>query len=249
MPFKKQKWSNKKIGEPEHQKTMAFAYQVSWDFQTSPKCRIFASPGDCTVMVTPDSPPIHHPFFKSQYLDALGKAISAATTTCSESIHNHQYSFGSLSLKQRSGLANESLLPVTPVIPLRGRLDTGGLVHHHFLQRERLIHPELNTSSPNIVKLQSRYHGEPYFTYSAWWLQCINHQSLPKQVNGVAIAVVLNHLGTRAVELGAIVGHTSYHMIYVLYQNKIPPTVMLTRLMPRFNRVGPIWSINVYPRR
>jgi hypothetical protein len=29
MPFKKHQRSNKKIGEPEHQKTMAFAYQVS----------------------------------------------------------------------------------------------------------------------------------------------------------------------------------------------------------------------------
>jgi hypothetical protein len=55
--------------------------------------------------------------------------------------------------------------------------------------------------------------------YSSWWLQCTNLQSLPKQANGVAIAVVSNHLETRAVELGAVVKHTSYHMVYGLYQN------------------------------
>jgi hypothetical protein len=45
-----------------------------------------------------------------------------------------------------------------------------------------------------------------------------------KRANGVAIAVVSNHLvGTRAVELGAVVKHTSYHMIYVIYQNIVSP--------------------------
>jgi hypothetical protein len=160
MPFKKHKRSNKKIGEPEHhQKTMAFAYQViSWNFQTSPKRSIFTSPGDGTVMDTPNGPSIHPAFFKSQYLDVLGKAVSAATTNCSESVHKHQHSFRYLPLKQILGLANESLLLVTPVIPkgagqrLSVGLDTGGL-HHRFLQRERLIHPELDTSSSDIAKL------------------------------------------------------------------------------------------------
>jgi hypothetical protein len=59
--------------------------------------------------------------------------------------------------------------------------------------------------------------------YSAWWLQCTNLQSLPKRANGVAIAVLYNHLGTRAVELGAVVEHTFYHMVYVLYQKKVSP--------------------------
>ena len=59
--------------------------------------------------------------------------------------------------------------------------------------------------------------------YSSWWLQCTNLQSLPKRANGVAIAVVSNHLGTRSVELGAVIEHTSYHIVYVLYQNKVSP--------------------------
>jgi hypothetical protein len=58
---------------------------------------------------------------------------------------------------------------------------------------------------------------------SAWWLQCTNLQSLPKRATGVAIAIVSNHLGNRVVELCAVVELTSYHIIYVLYQNKVSP--------------------------
>jgi hypothetical protein len=153
-------------------------------------------------------------------------AVSLATPTFPEPVNPHPYSLGFLPSSEKTGSAKESLLLANPVIPKGGEqrlfvgLDTGGL-HHRFLQRERLLHPELDTSSSNIVQLYSRYHGEPYFLYSSWWLQCTNLQSLPKRANGVAIAVVSNHLGTRMVELGADVEHTSYHMIYALYQNKV----------------------------
>jgi hypothetical protein len=221
VPFKKHKRSNKKTVSPYLKKTTAYAYQVSWNFQALHQRSIFAAPGDISVTGTPDGPPIHRPFFKSQYLDALGRAVSAATTTGHESVNKSMNSFASLPLKHREGLANESLLLASPVLP-RGAgqrlfvgLDTGGL-HHRFLQRERLLHPEKDSSLSNTVKLQSRYHGDSYFRYSAWWLQCTNLQNLPKRANGVAIAIVSNYLGIRAVELGAVVEHTSYHMIYVL---------------------------------
>jgi hypothetical protein len=207
---------------------MAFSYQISWNFQLTHQRSIFANPVDVTVTGSPGGPPIHQPFFKSQYLDALAKAVSQAATTCSQSVPKLKNTLGSLPLEQKHGLASKSLLLATPVLPtgvgqrLFVGLDTGGL-HYPFLQHQRLLHPKMDASTSNIVKLQTRYHGEPYFTYSAWRLQCTNLQSLPKHGNGVAIAVVSNHLGTRTVELGAVIEHISYHMIYVLYQAKVFP--------------------------
>jgi hypothetical protein len=101
LPLKKHKGSNKNIGGPEHKKTMAFTYQVAWNFQSSPQRSIFASAGDGTVTGTPNGPPIHRPLPKSKYLDALGKAISEAVNPCSESVHQVRITFGLLPPKQK----------------------------------------------------------------------------------------------------------------------------------------------------
>jgi hypothetical protein len=160
-PFKKHK-----SREPQHTKTTAFAYQVAWNFQSSSQRSIFASTTpDVALPGTPGGPPIHRPLFI--YLDALGMAVSSATPNFSEPVNPHPYSLGFLPSSEKTGSAKESLLLANPVIPKGARqrlfvgLDTGGL-HHRFLQRERLLHPELDTSSSNIVQLYSRYHGEPY---------------------------------------------------------------------------------------
>jgi hypothetical protein len=224
---KKRKVS-KKIGEIQRQKTTHFLYEVSWNFQSPHKGSIFASTTDVPVSGSPNGPPIHRPFFKPQYLDALGKVVVAVTSNGPPAVHKRKNAFGTLPVEQSNGLANESLLLVTPVQSkgvgqrLFVGLDTGGL-HYRFLQRARLILPELANSAAQTKTTQSRYHGEPYFTYSAWWLQCTNLHSLPKRGTGCAIAIVSNNLGTKVVELGAVVEHTSYHMVYVLYQNKVFP--------------------------
>ena len=117
LPFKKRKGYNKTIVEPEHRKILAFTYQVAWNFQSSLQRSIFASNVDGSVTGTPNGPPIHRPFLKGQYLDALGKAVSDAAIPCSESVHKGHNSFGSLPLKQRTGFATESILLTSPVIP------------------------------------------------------------------------------------------------------------------------------------
>jgi hypothetical protein len=177
-PARKRPFKKHKFREPQHTKTTAFAYQVAWNFQSSSQRSILASTTpDVALPGTPGGPPIHRPLFKGLYLDALGMAVSLATPTFSEPVNPHPYSLGFLPLSKKTGSAKESLLLANPVLPKGARqrlfvgLDTGGL-YHRFLQRERLLHPELDTSSSNIVQLYSRYHGEPYFMYSSWWLQC-----------------------------------------------------------------------------
>jgi hypothetical protein len=76
-------------------------------------------------------------------------AVSLATPTFSEAFYPHPYFLGFLPSSEKTGSAKESLLLANPVIPkgagqrLFLGLDTPGL-HHCFLQRERLLHPELD---------------------------------------------------------------------------------------------------------
>jgi hypothetical protein len=116
-PFKKHKFR-----EPQHTKTTAFAYQVAWNFQSSSQCSIFASTTpDVGLPGSPGGPPIHRPLFKGLYLEALGMAVSSATSTFSEPVNPHPYSLGFLSSSEKTGSAKESLLLANPVIPKGAR--------------------------------------------------------------------------------------------------------------------------------